>query len=61
MAVQVPENGVISWLWIYFYRDAPYLGVPISFMDAMESARALFFKELTKIDAPMLNEKAPLR
>jgi hypothetical protein len=57
MSVQVPENDVISRLWIYFYRDAPDHGVPISFMDAMGSAWALFFKELTGIDAPMLNEK----
>lgn len=57
MAVQVPGDDVISRLWIYFYRKAPNRGVPVQFMDNMGVAWASFFKKLTGIDAPMLNEK----
>jgi hypothetical protein len=57
MAVQVPEDDVISRLWIYFYRQPAEQGVPVPFMDEMGVAWASFFKELTGIDAPMINEK----
>jgi hypothetical protein len=57
MAVQVPEDDVISRLWIYFYRQTAEQGVPVPFMDEMGVAWASFFKELTGIDAPMINEK----
>jgi len=57
MAVQVPEDDVISRLWIYFYRQTAEQGVPVLFMDEMGVAWASFFKELTGIDAPMINEK----
>jgi hypothetical protein len=57
MAVQVHGDDAISRLWIYFYREAPNQGVPVAFMDNMGVAWASFFKELTGIDAPMLNEK----
>jgi hypothetical protein len=57
MAVKVPDDDVISRLWIYFYRETPEQGVPVPFMDEMGFAWASFFKELTGIDAPMINEK----
>src|SRR5947207_10259127 len=57
MAVQVPDDLVVSRLWIYFYREAPDQGVPVQFMDSMGDAWTSFFRDLTGIDAPMLNEK----
>lgn len=57
MAVKVPDDDVISRLWIYFYRVPPEQGVPVPFMDEMGFAWAAFFKKLTGIDAPMINEK----
>lgn len=57
MAVQVPDEDVVSRLWVYFYRETPEQGVPVPFMDEMGVAWASFFKELTGIDAPMINEK----
>jgi hypothetical protein len=57
MATQVPGDDVIYRLWTYFYRDTADNGVPTQFLDALGTAWSAFFKELTGIDAPMLDEK----